>query len=82
MRRDTIWLEVWIDDAPGSEYLLLLRANRSGPLQLIDPQEAGKVIAEFAEYPEAVHWLNEDEYDLVQGRVFLANGGELPSSET
>ncbi len=67
MMRDTHWVEVWIDDAPGSEYLLLLRADATG-MCLIDPQKSGECVASFDGYEDASHWLREEEYELVGGR--------------
>jgi hypothetical protein len=61
------WVEVWIDSASG-DYVLLLRPVEVGGLEIVDPQEGRKVIKRFKSYEEAVHWLNEDEYDLVEGR--------------
>jgi antibiotic biosynthesis monooxygenase (ABM) superfamily enzyme len=62
------WVEVWID-SPSREYLLLVRGQRNGPVEIVDPQEGWRVIETFADYSSAAHWLNEDEYDLVEGRL-------------
>ncbi len=61
------WIEVWIDAASG-EYLLLVRQDADGRVEINDPQEGSRTIQLFATYEEACHWLNEDEYDLVEGR--------------
>ena len=63
----TTWVEVWIDSASG-RYVLLLLPNENGRLDVADPQEGLKIIQRFETYDEASHWLNEDEYDLVEGR--------------
>lgn len=47
--------------------MLILRSNGDSSLEVIDPQNQGKVV-KFEDYEEAVHWMNEDEYDLVEGR--------------
>lgn len=62
------WVEVWIDTSSAGGYVLLLRCLHDDSLKLADPQEGGRVIWDFPSYEEAVHWLNEDEYDLVEGR--------------
>jgi hypothetical protein len=59
------WVEVWIDSASEGGYLLVLRPASNGELQVSDPQDGAKAIAAFVSYEDAVHWLNEDEYDLV-----------------
>lgn len=61
------WVEVWIDSASGN-YFLVLRPTPDGGVEIIDPQEGGRVIERFGNYDDASHWLNEDEYDLVEGR--------------
>jgi hypothetical protein len=67
------WVEVWIDSASGGDYVLILRSLADGSLEVIDPQDKSKVVNIFDSYDEATHWLNEDEYDLVEGRWFPFN---------
>lgn len=62
------WIEVWVDSASKGEYVLILQSNKNGVLSIIDPQDARKVVSTFNNYEDAVHWLNEDEYDLIEGR--------------
>jgi hypothetical protein len=62
------WIEVWLDSAAKGDYLLLLRQMASGRLELIDPQRDRELVRVFQSYDEACTWLNEDEYDLVEGR--------------
>lgn len=62
------WVEAWLDSASGGQYVLLLRGAGDGPLVLTDPQRNGDTVAEFRTYAEATAWLNEDEYDLAEGR--------------
>jgi hypothetical protein len=64
------WVEVWIESYPGGEYLLLVRPTGLGAIEIVDPQEGRKVIEVFSTYEDALHWLNEDEYDLVEGRYY------------
>ena len=68
--RKGIWVEAWIDSASG-DYILLLRCIEDGKLELTDPSKSNAVIEIFENYEDAVHWLNEDEYDLLEGRYEL-----------
>ena len=68
-RNDVTWIEVWADAASPADYILVLRSLTNGSLELLDPQQQGEVVERFDDYEEAVHWLNEDEYDLVEGRM-------------
>ena len=65
-----LWVEAWIDSA-SVEYVLLLRQLVRGELELLDPAKSYKVIETFEDYEAAVHWLNEDEYDLIEGRFHM-----------
>lgn len=66
------WLEVWIDSGSHTDfvYILIVRALNSS-FHIVDPQKHGEVVETFDEYDEAVHWLNEEEYALVEGRYVL-----------
>ena len=68
MYGDVKWIEVYADGADLGFYLLTLRALKEGTFELLDPQKGGKVIENFGSYDDAMHWLGEDEYDLV-GRI-------------
>ncbi len=70
-RDEVMWVEVWIDDPSAGGYVLVLRALSDGSLQLIDPQESGRVVEVFSNYEDAVHWLREDEYGQVEGRYLI-----------
>lgn len=61
------WIEVWIDSA-SKDYFLILRCQSTTEFMLIDPQQDKRQIVSFSSYEEASHWLNEDEYDLIEGR--------------
>ncbi|AGP39907.1 hypothetical protein BE04_17180 [Sorangium cellulosum] len=73
------WVEVWIESSSRGGYLLVLRPGDAGGFELRDPQKGGEAVERFATYEDAVHWLNEDEYDLVEGRWYheraAAGGG-------
>lgn len=62
------WVEVWLDDASSGEYVLVLGQNEDGQLRLTDPQKGGDLVRTFDDYAEATAWLNEDEYERVEGR--------------
>lgn len=64
------WVEAWVDSGSGA-YILLLRGLDTQAIELVDPQENSRVITTFDTYENAKHWLNEDEYDLLEGRYAL-----------
>lgn len=68
--RKVEWIEVWIDSGSKDDflYVLVLRALDDGVLELVDPQRKAATIESFNSYAEACHWLNADEYELVEGR--------------
>ncbi len=68
MTDDVEWTEIWLDSS-SSAYVLAVRGVGADRIEVRDPQEGWKVVASFDDYESAVHWLNEDEYDLVEGRV-------------
>lgn len=74
MTEHTRWFEVWMDGASKNDwtYLLVLQTIFDGSLRLIDPQKSREIVRTFLTYEDAVEWLREDEYDLVEGRWFIA----------
>jgi len=60
------WIEAWIDSCAG-KYVLLVRQHNDR-IEIVDPQKNGEIIESFHSYEDALHWLNEDEYDLMEGR--------------
>ena len=62
--------EVWIDAILSPPYILLLLGDRNGNCSIYDPAEGYKVIFTSSSYKEAQLWLLEDEYDLVEGRIW------------
>ncbi|MGK3995639.1 hypothetical protein [Sorangium sp. So ce1024] len=62
------WVEIWIESSSQGQYLLVLRPCDEGGFELRDPQKGGEIVERFVAYEDAVRWLNEDEYDLVEGR--------------
>lgn len=62
------WVEVWIDSEEGDS-LLVVKSSQDGGLEIVDPQEKNKLVAQFGAYEDAVHWLVSDQYMLVSGRM-------------
>jgi len=73
MKSNFNWLEVWIDSST-LEYVLLVRQTGDNGVEVVDPQDRCNIVATFEDYDEAVHWLNEDEYDLIEGRHYRTAG--------
>ena len=75
---DDRWFEVWFvegeDVAP--TYLLIVTPdkNRPGYVVVVDPQEKYKVVHQGEKYDDTRLWLREDEFSLVDGRVFPDDG--------
>lgn len=72
------WFEVWYSDGEdvNPTYLLIVTPNPKNPSQIlvIDPYQKNKVLYKAKDYEDAVCWLQEDEYDLVEGRIFPDDG--------
>ncbi len=64
------WLEVWIDTSSDGESILILRAMNDGTFEVTTPFKSSWRQV-FNEYDEAVHFLREDEFDIVEGRWSL-----------
>jgi hypothetical protein len=63
------WFEVWTDDTTEPPYVLLvLSSGLVGGVRVFDVRES-KVVLEASTYEEAQHWLSEDEYRRVTGRM-------------
>jgi len=71
MKMAFTWVEVWIDSA-SLEYVLILRQSQTVSIELFDPVQH-TVVKTFDTYDNACLWLNEDEYDLIQGRYLVEN---------
>ena len=70
MKNGMKWVEAWIDSAEGA-YVLLVRETSVGMIEIVDPLKGNSIIQVFSSYEEALHWLNEDEYDLIEGRYLF-----------
>ena len=72
------WFEIWFaegeDVAP--TYMLLVMPDPKQPerILVLDPFEKYKTVYRGQNYEDARTWLPEDEYSLVDGRVFPDDG--------
>ncbi len=64
------WYEVWADVSAVDVYLLLVYKLVDGDFVVLDPIENYKVLIQRADYDEIRYWLAEDEYSLVDGRIY------------
>jgi hypothetical protein len=64
-----MWVEIWTDAYDYGSYLLIIRELDDNTIEIYDIQEK-IVIEKFENYEEALHWLYEDEYLLVEGRHY------------
>lgn len=77
---DDEWFEIWYT---GEEvlpvYILFVVSYRKniGTISVIDPYKNNKTVYIGKSYEEVCSWLWEDEYHLVEGRVFRDDDGEL-----
>lgn len=71
---DDQWFEVWYSE--GTEYqphyLLLVSPNPKNKKEIIiyDLIKNNEIIYRSKNYEEISNWLNEDEFQLVEGRTF------------
>ncbi len=70
---DWQFTEVWIDPMLTPPYLLLLLADKGGKCFIYDPAKDYRVIFSSDDYETAKLWLLEDEYEPMEGRLFLNN---------
>jgi len=74
------WFEVWF--SPGEDlrptWLLIVTPDRATPGHVVvyDPQENFRIIHR-GDYENILQWLGEDEYSLVEGRMFPDDGWPL-----
>lgn len=61
--------EVWIEPMLSPPYILLLLGDGSGSCHIFDPAKGYTVIFKSSSYDEAQHWLLEDEYEPIEGRM-------------
>lgn len=65
-------------------WLLIVKPDERDPTKVIvyDPQQAYAVAYQGKSYEETHLWLNEDEYQLVEGRTFLHSIWPLPTRDS
>jgi len=68
-KHDWQFAEVWIEPMLMPPYILLLLTDESGQCQIFDPAKDYGVIFTCSTYDEAQHWLLEDEYEPLEGRL-------------
>jgi hypothetical protein len=71
------WFEVWF--SPGEDlrptWLLILTPDQAipGHFLVYDPQENFRIV-HSGDYEDVLQWLAEDEFSLVEGRMFPDDG--------
>jgi hypothetical protein len=71
LETDWQFTEVWSDPMLAPPYLLLLLADKKGQYYIYDPAKDYQVIFSTDNYEIAKLWLLEDEYEPMEGRLFL-----------
>jgi hypothetical protein len=69
VKRDWNFLEVWIDPMQSPPYLLMLMADDTGHCHIFDPAEGYRLVKSCDRYDDAQHWLLEDEFEPLEGRL-------------
>lgn len=69
VKSDWEFAEVWIEPMLFPPYILLLLGNESGACRIFDPAKNYAVVFTSPNYDEAQHWLLEDEYEPLEGRL-------------
>ena len=71
------WFEIWyVDGDLAPCYLLIATSDpkRPGRVLVLDPPDRFKVVHQSENYDETQMWLREDEFSMVDGRVFPDDG--------
>ena len=75
---DDQWFECWYDGSdPILPVYMLLVAPATDPLGgfvVVDPLKDKQVVFRAQTYQEVRDWLAEDEYEQIEGRVFVDDG--------
>lgn len=79
---DNRWFEIWSSPGAGALrptwlYVVTPDEERPGQIQVFDPQENYRIVYQGKDYEDTLMWLTEDEYELVQGRMFPDDGFPL-----
>ncbi len=79
------WFEVWYsqgEDLLPTSLLVVVPDKTDGERILVcDPHNGNKVVYSANSYEGATEWLVEDEYSLVDGRIFPDDGWPLHKKE-
>ena len=79
------WFEVWFDQGEDvlPTWLLIVIPDAANPglVLVCDPFQNNQVIHSGQNYEDTRIWLAEDEYELVNGRVFPDDGFPLPTDK-
>lgn len=72
------WFEVWFDQGEDAlpTWLLIVTPDEASPGKVVvyDPQENYRVVHHGQTYEATRIWLQEDEYSLIDGRMFPDEG--------
>jgi hypothetical protein len=79
------WFEIWFSEGGGQlrpQWLYVVTADMTKPGKVLvyDPQENYRVIYQGQNYEDTRTELLEDEFHLVDGRMFPDDGWRVPSS--
>jgi hypothetical protein len=69
---DWQFAEVWIEPMLSPPYILLLLSDESGKCRILDPAKDYGIVFTSVTYNEAQHWLLEDEYEPIEGRLSIS----------
>jgi hypothetical protein len=79
------WFEVWFVDGTdvAPTYLLIVSTDEREPGNVVvrDPQEGHRIVHQGENYHDTLHWLTEDEFDQVEGRMFPDDGWPLNTGQ-
>lgn len=78
------WFEIWFDQGEDllPNWLLIVIPDRANPdlVMIYDPFEK-RIIHSGQSYEDTCIWLREDEFELVEGRIFPDDGFPLATSK-
>lgn len=79
---DDRWFEVWSSSSGGKLrptwlYVVTPDEANQGQILVFDPQENYKVVYSGRNYEDTFDWLREDDFSLVEGRMFQDDGFPL-----
>jgi hypothetical protein len=84
---DDRWFEIWSYSAGGKLrptwlYVVTPNEDTHGQILVFDPQENYRVVFTGQSYEETRIWLHEDEFQIVEGRMFHDDGFPLRTKPT